>query len=244
MSSNAPAEIDAKQVLFSVKQELRMSDTTDHDAWLTVLIDQAMRRIGTTETLIMDNCTMTVEDNRFKLPDNAKELVAFRTKGSCIEGVLVDFNFFQQCGCSITASSGFINGFASMLQKVGRWMYFINTITDGTEIEIAFTKINRDCNGMMAIHEECELALINYACWRFSNAFQNTQNYTNNQIQNWRKDYMDQSARCRGIAAVRTKDQQRAQINSKFNAILTIDSRPFSSIFANMSQFWYSQSNP
>ena len=239
MSNNAPAEIDVKQILYSVKQELLMSDTTDHDAFLTVLIDQAASRLNTTERIVPENCTVTIEDNRFKMPDNAKEVFAFRGVGTCFGGIFIDVNFFSQCNCSVPSGVNMFNA----ITKKGRWFYFLSQIPDGSEYEIAFTKVNRDCNGMMIINEECEIALINYACWRFSNAFQVTQNYTNNQIQTWYRDYNFQAARCRGNAAVRTKNQQREQISSKFNAILCLDGAWSGAFFGSiLPQFYYTNS--
>lgn len=239
MSDNAPVETQVKSLLFAVKKELTITGI-EHDIWLIDLLDRAASRLNTTERVVPDCCTIEVEDNRFEMPHNAKEVFAFRGVGNCFSGIFIDTNFFTQCGCSVTGAYNMFNA----LNRRGRWFYFLSSIPDGGEYEIAFTKVNRDCDGMMIINEECEEALISYTCWRFANAFRRTNQYTQDQVNTWYRDYNFQSAKCRGNSAVRTKNHQMVQISSKFNAILSLDGAWSGGWFGSIiPAFWYTN-NP
>ena len=209
-------EITSEQVLAMVKQELRLSNTTDQDIFLEGLIGRGARRLGTTETYILRDCKIESENNGFNLPKDAKQIIAFRGENSCINGVFIDTPFFNQCGCNINFPS--INGVATIN---GRRVYFLSSVPDGTVFWIAYSLLNKDCHGFLKLNEETEEALIAYACWKYSNVF--PKDFTPQQHADWKQDYQDQAARCRGLAARRTFNKQRAQISSKMNAIISFN---------------------
>lgn len=224
--SNA-VEISSAQVLAMVKQELRLSNTNDQDIFLDGLIGRGARRLGTTETYVIKDCEIEAENNGFNIPKEAKQIIAFRSENSCWSGVFVDVAFFSQCGCTTSYPSFF--GIATIN---GRRVHFLSTVPDDTVFQIAYTMINRDQYGFCLINEEQEEALINYACWKYSTAYE--RDFTPEQRASWRKDYQDQAARCRGLAARRTFEKQRSQISSKMNAILSFDgSSWFGNSFGN-----------
>lgn len=229
-------QISSSQVLSMVKQELRVAETTDNDIWLDAKIEEGVRRLGTTETYVVKDCEIESENNGFDMPKEAKRIIAFRYKNNCIEGFFVDVAFFAQCGCNITGSSFIPIGGAAM--QNGRRYNFINTVPDGTEFGIAYTLINRDEHGFMFINEEQELALINYVCWKYANAF--VERYTPEQRASWYKDYQFQAGRCRGLAGRRSFLNQRAQISSKMNALISFTgyTGQFQGLF---SQFYFTQ---
>lgn len=215
----------ATEILPKVKLSLRLSGS-DHDVFLLSLILEGARRLRTTETFIIDDCSLTVQNNSFELPCNAKRLLAYRL--SCREGIFVDVPFFKGC-----CSGNYFNYYPTVKQN-GSTYYFVDPVTDGSTVDIAYTRLNTDGDGLIVINEEQEIALKNYACWQFALSY--PEKYTPLQIRTWEKDYQYQSAYCRGAAARRTFENQREQISSKMNAILTVKNPVFRGLF---SGFYY-----
>lgn len=218
--SGSPVLIKTSQVLASVKQELRIHDSVDWDIYLFELIDEGARGLGTTETYVLSCCTVTVEDNRFELPHHAKELKGLRQNNCDTAATFLDTYFFASCGCSCRSQNP-INPLTSLITQNGRHIYFGCEVPDVTEYQAIISMVNRDCDGLMVINEEQEKCLKNYTCWIYANMFPEV--YTESQKRTWEKIYNLQAGRCRGLAAVRSKDKARAQISSKMNSILNFD---------------------
>lgn len=236
--SGSPVLIKSGQVLASVKQELRIDASVDWDIYLNELIDRGARRLGTTETYILSCCTVTVEDNRFELPHHAKELKGLRQNNCATAATFLDTYFFSSCGCSCQSQNP-INPINTFISQNGRFIFFGCEVPNDTEYQAIFTMVNRDCDGLMVLNEEQEEALINYVCWKYSNMF--PENYTRDQKADWYKDYQFQAARCRGLAAVRSKDKARAQISSKMNSILNFDLNWSEMLGSMQCGFYFSQ---
>lgn len=215
------AEIKADQVLTVTKQLLRLGNTNDQDILLYYFINEGARAIGSTEILVIKNCEVTVENNRFTMPKDAKRIIAFRGENSCYQGVFVDVAFFTQCGCGV---GGFGNILSALTQQ-GRVMYFLSTVPDDTIVQIAYSALNTNSDGELVINEEQEIALSRYAAWNYGNMF--PKDFTDNQVARWQQVWSSQSARCRGLAARRTFNNQKAQISSKMNAILSFGQMPY-----------------
>ncbi len=226
------AIISSEQILASVKQELRLADTTRHDIWLMELIDNAARRLGSQETIVISNCRVKVSDNKIVLPSDAIRIIAFTGACGWFNGTFVDVPFFDRCGCSRRYPSLW-----SIAMQQDMVLYFINEVSDGVEFDIAYIKANRDGAGRMIIREEQEIACINYACWRFSNAYPDA--YTPSQSMTWKRDWIYQSDKCRGLAARRVFENEKAQIKSRMNAILSFDTDGL--MAQNLFSFYYSR---
>jgi hypothetical protein len=230
-----PEIISNHEILTSVKQELRLTDTTEHDIFLSNLIDRAARRLSTTESIVIKNCTVTADNNKFELPQDGKRLVAFRGDGQCISGILLDTDFFASCNCK---ASGVFSNIYTAITPSDRTMYFLQTVADGAVFEIAYTAVNRGDDGLMKISEEQEEACIAYACWKFSLAYKQF-GYDSTQVGDWKRDWKGQSDKSRSLAARRTFMTQRTQIRSTMNAIIKFEEpfNWFSSLFP--TTFWY-----
>ncbi len=218
---NLPATIKPEQILTTTKQLLRLGNTNDQDVILDYFVNEGARAIGSTEILVVRNCKVTVENNRFRMPKNAKRIIAFRGENSCYQGIFIDVAFFEQCGCNFNS---FGNIIAAVTQQ-GREMFFLSTVTDGQQIQIAYTTLNTDEDGELMISEEQEIAISRYAAYNYALMF--PKDFTPLQVTKWEQQYEMQAARCRGLAARRTFNNQRTQINSKMNAILTFDRLPY-----------------
>lgn len=230
------AVVTNESVLTIVKQMLRLSDTTDHDIYLSQQINEGVRRLSTNETLIIKNCTATANNSRFYLPVDCKQILAFRSSTSCLQGTFVDTNFFTQCGCNALISSNGISPLSNLIDIVGRWAYLILAVEDGSTFEIAYQALNSDESGLMVINEEAQIAVQNYAAWKFALSY--PENYTRFQWMEWKEDYMFQAAKCRGLASRRKFEQAREQIKSKINQMVNT-SVPLSLLSGTYNTFLY-----
>ena len=203
---------NSAEVLSNVKQILRISNS-DQDAWLSSLILQRSRDINSNETLIIKNCTRTVENNKFYLPEDCKTMIAFRDKTSCIPGIFVDIPFFSQCGCNTQN----FNPLVRIMDINGRWANFIGTIPDGTEIEISYRAVHT-IDGQVAINEEAYTSISAYVAYQFALSYPDL--YTAEQRNYWRMDGVYGGARVRSAAARRQFDQDKIQIRNKMNQMV------------------------
>ncbi len=192
---------DSEEILQMTKQLLRLSNN-DQSKWLRELIEQRWRDLNTNETLIISHCVMTVTNNKFYLPADCKRILAFRDQGSCIQGVFVDFSFFQACNCTMSN----LNPLIRLLDINGRWANFIGLVPDGTKVEIAYQVVN------LEINEEAYTAIAKYVAYQYALSYPEL--YTPEQRRDWRADGVYGGARVRGAAARRKFEQDKVQIRS------------------------------
>lgn len=222
------AVIKSTEVLTEIKQMLRLTNS-DNDVWINSLIETRARDLSTNETLIIKNCTVKVQNNKFYLPKDCKQLLALRGKNSCINGVFIDVPFFNNCGCN----TQLFNSLIPVVSVNGRWANFINTVPDGDEMEIAYNAVNIDADGDVVINEEMYSALANWAAYKFALSY--VENYTPEQRNQWKMDASLQGNRVRGLAARRKFEQDKLQIR---NAMLTVVQQGLGGLGGTYS-FWY-----
>lgn len=227
------ALIESSQVLGMVKQRLRLTYTSDQDVYLDGLILEGERRLSTNETLIIKDCEVTVQNNKFYMPDDCKRILVLRSQNSCISGVFLDVPFFKSCGCNVNFYN---NPLVNIANINGRWVNFLNTIPDDTVLDIAYQRLNTGDDGMMIINEEHEIALIAYACYQFGLTY--PQDYTPLQINMWKAEYNVQANKVRGLAARRQFDQDKLQIEQKINQMVNT-SVPMSILTGYYNSFFY-----
>jgi len=232
-----PEIIEHEQILTSVKQHLRLSNSTDNDIFLLSLIDRASRSINSTETNIVKSSTLEVDNNNFGLPGDAKKLIAFRINGNCISGIFIDIPFFASCNCK---ASGFPSIY-SAIKVNGRTAHFLTTVPNETEFEVAYTTVNRDGKGRMITSEEQAEACINYTCWQAGLTF--IERYTPEQRAEWKKRWLLQAGMVRSAAANRTFGYQKEQIESTMNAIIFFN-KPFTWLGSLFPNTFYYATNP
>lgn len=228
------AIILSESILPRVKQMLRLTNS-DQDIFLDELILQSCRDLSTNETLVIKNCSVTVNDSRFYLPKDCKQLLAFRASDSCIPGTFVDFNFFGQCGCNTTTSAG-LNPISNLLNVQGRWAYFVVAVADGSEFELSYQAIDTGEDGMVKINEEVFSALAFSAAFQFATIY--PENYTPEQRAIWSRHASAQGGRARGLAARRKFEQSREQIKNKMNQMVNT-SAPVSLLTGYYNSFYY-----
>jgi len=216
-----------------VKLMLRIPNT-DHDAYLEGLIYDGARRIRSSELFEYEQCTVKVENNSFTLPNEAKEIIAFRV--NCVQGIFIDVPFFRSCGCTDSWLQNYYS-WRQAVKKNGNTYYFITTQEDGAEVEVVYKKFILNEEGLIDINEEWQQALRYYAAYEFAVSYPET--YTPNQVAVWNRNYQTQAAYCRGAAARRQFEQQREQISSRMNSILTINYSWWNNLF---NSFYFRQS--
>lgn len=226
------AVINSDEILSNVKQMLRIFDSSN-DTYISSIILRGARDLSTNETLIIKNCEVSSKNSRFYLPDDCKRILAFRSSDSCIPGTFVDLNFFTQCGCSATSS---VNSLSNLLDVQGRWAYFILSVADDTEFELAYQALDTGSDGMIRINEEAYSALSFYAAFQFATSYPEL--YTPEQRALWKGQASAQGARVRGLAARRKFMQAREQIKNKINQMVNT-SVPLSILSGTYNTFLY-----
>lgn len=225
------ALIQFPQILAMAKQRLRLTNA-DNDAFLLGLCSEGARNLSTNETLIIKDCQVTVENNKFYLPKDCKQLIAFRAQNSCIPGVLVNVPFFNSCGCNGQSFNSLIN----VIDINGRWAHLINTVQDGTILEIAYTAVDMDENGMVKINEEAEKAIVMYVAKEYATTY--IENYSPMQIQSWNSQYQAQANKVRGLAARRKFNEAKEQIKTKIHQVVNTSS-PIGLLSGTYTSFYY-----
>ncbi len=214
---------NAQEILTQTKQLLRLSNN-DQDIWLSSLISQRARDLNSADTLIIKNCEITVTNNKFYLPKDCKKMLAFRDKGSCIQGIFIDVDFFNNCNCNFPN----VPTLRSIISINGRWANFINIVEDGTIVEISYQAVNEDIN------EEAYTSIANYVAWQFANAY--VELYTPEQRAMWRQDGVYGGGRVRSAAARRRFEQDRIQIVNVMTRVVNAQA-PFANMSGSFS-FW------
>ncbi len=246
------ALIKRTEVLTETKQMLRLS-STKHDVWLLSMISQRMRDLNTPETLIIKNCFIHVDNNRFYMPDDCKTLLAFRCKNSCVQGLFVDTDFFNYCCAGVgwqNSWNGSIRGVATIN---GRWVNFIQNwfphsqtpdtfmypnVGENT-IEISYRAVFTDEEGDVVINEEAYTALASWVAYKFALSY--PENYTPEQRREWKVEGSLQGNRVRSAAARRKFEQQRVQIANLMYTI--VQGGGLNTLNGNFGSFYSTQYN-
>lgn len=222
------AYISIEQVISSAKFTLRLTDTTDNDNFLQLQILYAYRTIGSLDSYIKCRCNLDIVDGEACLPPNFYRLLALRYIPASrtiatsnvplfTGGVYVDRAYLYEAGCT-TNVPACNNNYNGTFQIVGNKI-LLNGYMPISKILIAYLGMHVDDNGNPMIPEEMELALSDYAAYRYAMSF--PESYTPMQMSGWDKEWKAQAAMVKGRAAVRDFQQDRFEIMAEVNCLIS-----------------------
>lgn len=184
MISKTSISID--EVIARAKIQLRISNTTEHDDYLEIMISEALRHLDALTLYVKKQCILDIVDNKATLPKGFQKLLMMRfvvteLEPEIINGVevpqsiprcypvfYVDTKFLNSCDCT---NPGW-NDYTGTAQIVNNTIHF-NTATNmkSGQIHVAYMGLNTDEEGRILIYEEYERGLSAYACSMYTMAY-------------------------------------------------------------------------
>lgn len=218
--------ISTDQVISSAKTLLRLTDTSDADNMLDLLIQDGARAIGGVDGFVKRRKTIDIIDGEGCLPEDFYRLFGLRVirnehpsdpslPNGYYAGVYVDRAFLYENGCDFDSQMA---DFTGSFQIVDGKIYF-NGNTSADQVLIAYLAYNKAEDGSMMVNEEWERALALFAASQYALSF--PEKYTPMQQQSWYRQWIAKQKWCRGRARVREFQNQRLEIMSQVNAIIS-----------------------
>lgn len=101
MSAGTWEETTYESVIAEAKEELNLEQTSDYDAFLERMIDEAMRSIDSLTMFESATCTIPIIDGIAQLPKDFVRLYGarFSSNGNCEPIPLIERDFINDCGC-------------------------------------------------------------------------------------------------------------------------------------------------
>jgi len=179
--------ITIDDVIARTKIQLLIGNTTEHDAYLEIVISEALRHLDSISLYVKRQCTLDIVDNKAELPKGYMKLLGARFTSTVlmnqyVNGVVtlvpittsapifyVDYAWFNSL--SIPINNDFFRNYSNTFQIVNGVIHFNSMDIESGTIDIAFMGLNVDEQGRLIIYEEYERALSSYACYMFTLAY-------------------------------------------------------------------------
>lgn len=181
-------EIGIGQVVSRAKIQLNLTNTSDYDDFLEMMVFEAMGSLGVLSMLKKQECPLSITDGTAKLPDNFVKLIAIAANvnvdtesndpitseiAQCGLLLYADVPFMNSCGCNDGGNGFGFNAFNFPFQsyQLNNGYVHMNCPSGTvTNAHVAFYGTNTDKHGKAMIFSRYERALWNYACWMFTMA--------------------------------------------------------------------------
>lgn len=212
------------QVIGYTKQELGITNTTDHDALLEIKINEAVRHIDNLRQTKLLNCILDITDNRIALPKGFQQLLGLRfcelasTEDNAVPSTTYmfrdlwyfDYKYLNMCDINPSDlkkwnAEDYINTFKIVENKY--IVFNFNAAENYSKAQIAFKGVNTDTNGKFVIYADYERAVVNYAAYQFALRFPEL--YSSAFLSDKRETWKAQKAWLKG------RDQERAWSDNK-----------------------------
>lgn len=235
---NLTETITFDSVIARAKIQLRIGNTTEHDDFLEIAINEAISSLGALTLYKKSQCTLDIVDNKAELPKGFQKLLGMRFLTTIIEtttlnGVeittstprcspvlYVDTKFLNSCACENTA--GFTN-YTYACQIVNNTIHFNSNSIESGEIQVAYMGLNTDEYGRFIVYADYERALMSYACWRFTQSF--FEMYPANLRQEYQQDWVNQRAAIKASAWISEFQKTKMEISAIVNALVADQTR-------------------
>ncbi len=221
--------ISVEDVISRAKIDLRLTDSTEHDSHLEILIREGLGSMNAISQLAKGQCTMTLEDGKIKLPKDLVRFLALRPKtwlpatdenpitsnfpGNCGRFIYADNAFLDSCGCDNYGYRNYNSGF-----QINKGYIHFNSEVNIDECTIAYLGLWLDSEGKPAIFERFERALTAYACWKFTRSW--PENYNQYIMESYREEWVNQREKLKGMAVKDEFEQNKMYIAGMMRSLI------------------------
>jgi len=211
--------ISVEEVISRTKMQLRITDTSEHDEYLEMMIFEGLKSLRTLSNFIKKQVELDVVDLKAKLPNDFYKLLGLRFRdtndgGLCSQILYSDTNFLRSCDCDTSLSN--VEDFRNRFQIIPGYI-ILSSGTSAETISLAYLGLNMDADGRILIYEDYERALSSYACYMFTNSY--ADDYKEATIERYHKTWVNQRALIRGLDAANDFQNQKRQIQDIFNSL-------------------------
>lgn len=218
--------ISVEECISRAKMELRISDTTEHDGMLEILVREGLGSLNCINQLTKQQCNLTADGCTMELPKGLVRFIALRSKAwkasdpadktprpICDRFIYADTDFLNSCGCSGNGFSDFRIG-----MQINKGFIHFNEDLGITEATIAYLGMWMDKDNKPVIFERFERALSAYACWKFTRSWDDK--YTQYRIESYQREWINQKDFLRGKAVSDEFNQQKREISELMRALI------------------------
>jgi len=221
MKRNIATPISLKSVIASAKQQIRIAHTSEHDAMLYRLADEALSQAGSLDTFIKQTECFDIEDYKFELPNGFVRPIAIRLEGDTTMDAnsnVMYFNqeFIRQCQCEDPEVRNYPDLQSTGQIVNGYWLF--NTDVKATKAVMTYLSRNIDEDCLMIMYAHQERAVRSYICWNFTRTY--FELYPPNISESYRQEWMAQRRHLIGEAFQREYLNNRTQIGSIYRALI------------------------
>lgn len=224
--------ISIDEVIASTKMQLRLHNTTEHDDFFDIMINEAIRHLGALSIFVKRQCTLDFQDQKAKLPNGFHKLIglrfinnlvqdtsdttnAFLTSNNCFRLLYVDKDFLCDCECAVptTGVAQFDSGF-----QIQNGFIHLNSDLNLDKATLAFIGLNVDDNDRLIVFEDHERALRAYGCYKFALSY--SEDFKEATIERYKREWMMQKAWIKGSDAANDFQRNKREVQQLFNALL------------------------
>ena len=223
--SRGTGEISYQTVIARVKMELGISSTTDHDPYLILKADEAMRQINDLSMYELKTVNVPLDNGTADLPCGLIRIMGLwftNADGTrCTKAPYVYKNIVDYCSCDTSGCPQMWNSF----QINGNHIVFHNpSAMSADEVSVAFLGLRLDENGQLLMpetHDRCVQSYMKSAyremmCSQIDNGAKAQLMLT--QAKGDKQDFRNQKKYLQGAANVTRWEEDKVNIGRKFTA--------------------------
>lgn len=219
--------IPVSQVIALAKMRLGGIDTSDHDLWFEIEVNNALKKLSSASTIGWHHMMVELNNGMFRLPFGLLKLVA--VKRHCSDNTTTDEEDTGAYNSWLIISRGYTNYFngCGCLEdyiKVGDDGYgYLNVDLPEGDYDIYWIGYNVDENGVMKIYEDYESFLANYLCYKFFLVFGHK--YFENpyiprdQRTEFKKEYLAEKRKIKSIEGLAAFQEDRMQLDREMHRV-------------------------
>tara|TARA_R110002167_G_scaffold73665_1_gene206347 strand:- start:270 stop:965 length:696 start_codon:yes stop_codon:yes gene_type:complete len=216
--------IPYNQVIASAKLFLNLENSTDHDGFLLLMADEAMRQINDLTMFEMRTENIPLDGGTAPLPCGFMQAMGLwytGVNGKCTPAPYVSRNIVNYCDCDTTGCPSL----GTSYQINGNHLVFHHpeAIT-ATEVSIAFMGTILDNNNQPQMYERHERCVRAYLSWRYNDKLSKAQDKPNLRqamkadAREAHREFINQKKYLQGKAVVEQWKEDKLNISRTFNA--------------------------
>lgn len=203
--------VPVNNAIVLAKEELGIAQTVEHDPYLRVIADQALRSINSEDKFGQYQGLFEIYSGKVCLPDGFDSLLGFAFTDE--DGCYLD-SFDSQRAFKGALYPDFGNTFNwRILSNEGGILVFdCPGVIPSDFVKLFWFGRNVDNNGFTLMLESEERAVSAYLCYKFSRRF--PQKYPMGIINDWKREWTQQKAFLKANATLNNYKQNKAKIHA------------------------------